>query len=152
MVSGRFWTSVVEFGSPFCRGPGTCSMEGWWGTLLLPVFCWPTTPENENLALAVHVSISIPASLQVIACLGSFWCNMLVPFELLPSPFCVEWGLSLLQTWEVYLAIATKCFSLGCVLGGGWGPSCTISVWTHVCMHFGCSLPKENNVSKLMLG
>ena len=96
-----FWTSVMEFGSP-----GSCSIEGWWGTLLLLlVFCWPVTLKNENLAVAAHVSISIPASLQVIACCGSFWCDTLVSFEPIPSPFCVGWGFSLLQIWKVYLVI-----------------------------------------------
>ena len=76
--------------APKLWGPGSCSMEGWQGTLLLLVFIWPATPENENLALAVHVSISIPASLQVIACFGSLWCDTLVSFEFILSPFCVE--------------------------------------------------------------
>ena len=75
---------------PIYGGPGFCSTEGWHGTLLfLPVFR-PATHENEDLALAVHVFISISASLQVIVCFGSFWCDTLVFFELIIPPLCVE--------------------------------------------------------------
>ena len=45
------------------------------------------TPENENLALTVHVSISIPASLQVIACFGSLLQDTLVSFKFIFSLF-----------------------------------------------------------------
>ena len=118
MVSGRFWTSVMEFGSP-----ESCCMEGWQGTFLpLLVICWPAILESENLAVAVHVSISIPASLQVIACFGSFWCGTLVSFEPIPLPFV--WGEAFhfyrpgRFTW--WLPCNRKCFSLGYVLGCVW--------------------------------
>ena len=40
-----------------------------------------TTPENENMAFAVHISISIPTSLHLIACFGSLWWDILVSFK-----------------------------------------------------------------------
>ena len=52
-----------------------------------------TTPKNEDLALAVHVSISIPANLQVIACFGSLWWDTLVFFEFILSLFVDLGGL-----------------------------------------------------------
>ena len=50
-------------------------------------------PKNENLALAVHVSVSIPASLQVIACFGSLWWDTLVSFKFILSLFVDLGGL-----------------------------------------------------------
>ena len=67
---------------PCPGGPGLCSMEGWQGTLFFLSFFLPGI-----LALAVHVSLSMPTSIQVIACFDSFWCDTLVSFKLMPSPF-----------------------------------------------------------------
>ena len=64
-------------------------------------------PKNENLALTVHVSLSIPASLQVIACFGSFWWGTQVSFKYI---------LHFSWTWEVHLVcygrltIENKCW------------------------------------------
>ena len=46
--------------------------------------CCPITFDNEDLALAVHISISILASLHLVACSGSLWCDTLVSFEPIP--------------------------------------------------------------------
>ena len=65
-----------------------------------------TIPKSENLALAVHVSLSISASLQVIACFGSFWWDTQVFFK-----YVIHFS----WTWEVHLVcygrltIENKC-------------------------------------------
>ena len=69
-------------------------------------FCAHHPLKNKNLTLAVHVSISIPASLQIIACFCSFWWGTQVSFKYI---------LHFSWTWEVHLVcyrrltIENKC-------------------------------------------
>ena len=63
-------------------------------------------PENEILALAVHVSISIPASLQVIACFCSFWWGTQVSFKYVLH---FSWTLEVHLVCYRRLMIENKC-------------------------------------------
>ena len=114
------------------RGPGSCFTKGWQGTFLLIIFCCPTTPDihwctstnihsMQNIFLGGafcdgikgwqgtdHVDHLLPhhprvniriASLVATLVGGIFWTHSL-------TFFCGVRFL-LLQTWVVYLAIAT---------------------------------------------
>ena len=72
---GGYFEPVSWSLAPYLRGldiapwrDGKAHLFFWF--LLLLLACHP---EDEKLALAVHVSVSIPTSLQVIACFGSLW-------------------------------------------------------------------------------
>ena len=89
--------------APYLWGPGSCSMEVMARHTSSSCLHLACHPKNENLALADHVSVSIPASLQVIACLGSLWCDTLVFFNSFFHLFVWSDAFQFLQTWEVYL-------------------------------------------------
>ena len=73
--SGGYFEPVLWSLAPYLRGLDVAPWRDdkahlfFWFLLLL-LACHP---EDEKLALAVHISISIPTSLQVIACFGSLW-------------------------------------------------------------------------------
>ena len=107
-------------------------------------------PDNEDLALAVHTSVSIPASLQVVACSGVIHWYLLNPFL-----YHFLWS-------EVFNFMDLGHLRGDCHLIGNvslWGMCCGrvrpllhCSPWTNTFHMLWVLSAKGENVSKLMFG
>ena len=74
MTAGGYFEPVSWSLAPYLRGLDDAP----WGDGNAYLFFWfllllACHPEDEKLALVVHISVSTPTSLQVIACFGSLW-------------------------------------------------------------------------------
>ena len=154
MVSGRLWTSVVEFGSPFLQGSWILLHRGMVrhsSSSFLLLACHPQEWKPGFGSSCIHLYSSQFTG----NCLfwqflvwytGIFWTNS---FTFLCGVRFFHFYRPGRSTW--WLPLNMKHFSLGYVL---WGAQPLLHCkCLNTCFHtFGCSLPKENNVSKLMFG